>query len=92
MTEEEFSSENNKMAEQRNHNVKHVVKNHISLRVPKLNLGELKFIRFSDSSFSHSHELSSQLGYVCYFADETGAAVTVSFKLYKARRVSCCAT
>ena len=47
-----------------------------------------EFIGFSDASFANNAEFSSQPGYICLLADDSGSVVPIYFKSYKSRRVT----
>ena len=68
--------------------VRHVHENKIKVAIPKLEKDSLRVVGFSDASFAGNMDFTSQLGYICFLADESDAAVSIIFKSYKARRVT----
>lgn len=73
---------------QLNRAVRYAIQNQISLKIPNLDIGTLRIIGYSDSSFANNRDLSSQLGHICFLGDDSGAVAPIYFKSYKARRVT----
>ena len=88
ITERMFEEDQRKIVRQLNRAVRYAIQNQISLRIPALDLDTLRIIGYSDSSFANNRDLSSQLGHIGFLGDESGAAAPISFKSYKARRVT----
>ena len=94
VTEEMFSQNPKQVLQRLKIAVAFAIDNRISLHIPKLNKDTLSIIGFTDSSlkdlakFANNGDLSTQLGYVCFIGDDTGAVVPISFKSYKSRRVT----
>ena len=64
------------------------VDNRVYLRIPKLEKSSLRAIGYSDASFVNNADLSTKLGHICFLGDDTGAVIPISFKSYKAKRVT----
>ncbi len=60
----------------------------LSLRFPKLDPSSLRLIGYSDASFANNEDLTSQLGHICLLGDATGTILPLSFRSYKAKRVT----
>ena len=58
------------------------------LKFPKLDRSSLRIIGYSDAAFANNLDLTSQLGRIILLTDKSQAAVPVSFKSYKSRRVT----
>ena len=58
------------------------------LKIPKLDLGTIRIVGYSDASFANNHDLSSQLGRIILLVDDDDSAVPICFKSYKSRRVT----
>lgn len=68
--------------------IKYAVNNRFRLRIDKLGLLSLSVIGFLDSLFARKHDFSSQLGYVVFLGDPFNSVIPLSFKSYKALRVT----
>lgn len=88
MTEEVFNSEKYKLVCQLKRALKYAIEDRVSLKIPELDLSSLKVIGFSDFSFTNKHDFSSQLEYLFFLENITAAATPISFKSYKAKRVT----
>ena len=88
VTEARFKASPKAWIRRLNKAVKLALINPISLRVAKLDPNTIRVIGYSDASFANNEDLSSQLGYICFIGDDTGAVVPFHFKSYKARRVT----
>lgn len=87
VTEDRFKSDKNRIIRRLNKAVKYAVDNRIYLRIPKLDLQTLRVVGYSDASFANNHDLSTQLGVLCFLADDKGNSVPIHFKSYKSKRV-----
>ena len=47
----------------------------------------MRVVGFADASFANNHDISTQLGHLCFLVDKHNNAVPVHFKSYKSRRV-----
>lgn len=88
ITEETFEKERHALIRKLNKAVKYAVDNRLRLRINKLDRKSLRIIEFSDSSFANNRELSSQLGHIVFLGDSSNAVIPLSFKSYKARRIT----
>ena len=88
ITEEMYEEDRRKVVRQLNRTIRYAIQNQISLQIPVLNIDTLRIIGYSDSSFANNRDLSSQLGHICFLGDDSGAVAPISFKSYKARRVT----
>ena len=64
------------------------VDNRVSLQIPKLDKRTPRVIGYSDAFFANNADLSTQLDHICFLGDNTGAVIPISFKSYKAKRVT----
>ncbi len=71
-----------------NRTVRYAVQNPLSVSFPRLDFDSLQVSGFSDSSFANNRDLSSKHGYVTALSDATVNYIPLSFKPYKARRVT----
>ena len=88
VTQENFKRDKKPFINRCNKLVRHRHENKIKVAIPKLDKDALRVVGFSDASFAGNMDFTSQLGYICFLADESDAAVPIIFKSYKARRVS----
>ena len=88
VTKDIFKRDKKAVIRRCNRLVKHVHENKNKVAIPRLDKDSLKVVGFSDASFAGNMDFTSQLGYICFLADEKDAAVPIIFKSYKARRVT----
>ena len=88
VTEEMFAAKKTELVRRLNKAVKDAVDSRVKLKISKLDVSSLKFIGFSDAPIANNYDLSSQLGHVVFLGDVNGDVVPISFKSYKARRVT----
>lgn len=62
--------------------------NHIELKVYKLDRSSVRIIQFSDVSFSNNSDLFYKLECIIFLGDQINNVVPVSFRSYKARRIT----
>lgn len=86
--EEIFETNKNKLVRPLSRAVKYAVENRISLRISKLDFKCFRIIGISNALFANNHESSSQLGHVCFFGNDTGAAAPIFFKSSKVRQLT----
>jgi hypothetical protein len=55
----------------------------LPLLYPRLDLDTLKLVAYTDSSFSNNDDLSSQLGYIIFLSDSTGACQPLYYSRHK---------
>ena len=60
----------------------------MGLLFPKLDLGSLKIVRYSDASFAGNKNFSSQLGMVVLLVDKQHKACVINYASWKSRRVT----
>jgi hypothetical protein len=65
--------------------VRHVKTINLPLLYPRLDLDALKLVAYTDSSFSNNADLSSQLGYIIFLSDTTGACQPLYYSSHKSR-------
>ncbi len=87
VTEERYLTEKSKLVRQLNKATKYAVDNRISLKIPKLDRDSLRVVVFADASFANNHDLSTQLGHICFLSDWFGNSVPNDFKSYKSKRI-----
>ena len=68
--------------------IRYAHSNPAHLKFPKLDYSSLHIIGYSDAAFANNHDLSSQLGRIILLTDKNKAAIPISFKSYKSRRVT----
>lgn len=88
VTKEMFGKDKKSFIRRCNKSLKQVHEKKIKVAIPTLDKDSLKVVRHSDSSFAGNMDLTSQLGYICFLANEKNAAVPTIFKHYKACRVT----
>ncbi len=64
---------------------KYAVDNRISLKIPRLDMDSLRIVGSSDASLANNYDLSTQLGHICFLADNDGNVVPIDFKSYKSK-------
>lgn len=47
----------------------------------------LRVIGFADASFANNHDVSKQLGHICFLSDRNGNSVSIDFKPSKSKRI-----
>eukprot|EP00737_Agarophyton_chilense_P000247 gb/GEZJ01000282.1/.p1 GENE.gb/GEZJ01000282.1/~~gb/GEZJ01000282.1/.p1 ORF type:complete len:768 (+),score=79.54 gb/GEZJ01000282.1/:1785-4088(+) len=87
ITEDRYLSSPREAVKRLNRAVKFAVDNRLSLRIRKLDRNSIRVIGFSDSSFANNHDLSTQLGHICFIGDKNDSVVPIHFKSYKSKRV-----
>ncbi len=80
VTEDRFAKEPKLFIRRLNKATKYAVDSRFSLKIPKLDKDSLRVVGFSDASFASNHDLSTQLGHICFLADENGNSVPIDFK------------
>jgi Reverse transcriptase (RNA-dependent DNA polymerase) len=60
----------------------------LPLLYPRLDLDKLKLVAYTDSFFSNNDDLSSQLGYIIFLSDSTGACQPLYYSSHKSKRVT----
>lgn len=88
VTEQMSNSVKNKQACWLRRALKYAGKDGVFLEMPKLGLSSIKNIGFSDSSFSINRYHFLQLRSIWFLGAETEAAPPVSFKSWRAKRVT----
>jgi hypothetical protein len=83
-----FDSEPTKYIKDLNKIVRHVKRVRLPLLFPKLNLETLKLTVYTDSSYCNNDDLSSQLGYIIFLSDSTGACQPLHFSSHKSKSVT----
>jgi hypothetical protein len=68
--------------------VRHVKTINLPLLYPRLDLDTLKLVAYTDSSFSNNEDLVSQLGYIIFLSDSTGACQPLYYSSHKSKRVT----
>ena len=68
--------------------IRYAIANATYLKFPKLDKASLRIIGYSDAEFANNVDLSSQLGQIILLTDNTAAAIPISFKSYKSRRIT----
>lgn len=87
VTEERFNAERSGFIRRLNKATRYATDYRISLRIPKLETSSLRIIGFADASFAKNHDLSTQLGDICFLSDAAQNSVPINFKSYKSKRV-----
>ena len=59
----------------------------VSLKIPTLYQESLRVVGFADASFANNHDLSTQLGHICFLSDCYGRSVPITFNSGKSKRV-----
>jgi len=88
VTEKIFEEDRRGTIRRLNRAIKYAVDNRFTLKVPKLEKSSLRVIGFSDSSFANNADLSSQVGHICFLGDDSGSVIPITFKSYKAKRIT----
>ena len=55
------------------------------IQLTKLKTNSLRIVRYYDSAYASSHNLTSQLGRIVLAVDDSGTAAPISYKSYKSR-------
>lgn len=87
ITEERFAKEQNAVIRRLDKTTKYAVDHRVSLKIPALDQDSLRVIGFADASFANNHDLSTQLGHICFLSDAHCRSVPIAFRSYKSRRV-----
>lgn len=89
VTEERFSLEKKGLVKRMNKVVQELRKtsNH-AMKFPKLDKDTLRIVAYTDSSFANNYDLSSQLGYAVFLVDKNDNSAIISFRSFKARRIT----
>lgn len=88
LTEEMFREQPEVYIKRLNNGINFAMDNLTALKVSKLEAKSLKIFGFSDASFANNHDQSSQLGYIIFLGDRSGAVVPLLFRSYNARRIT----
>ena len=88
VTEKMFEEKPKDMIVRLNKAVKYATGNRVRLKVPKLDKKSVRVVGFADSSFANNADLSSQLGQIIFLVDKFGNSAPITFKSYKARRIT----
>lgn len=88
VTEAKFDSSKREFLKRLNRAVKFADDHRVSLKIRKLDKESLRIIGFSDASFANNDDLTSQLGHIVFLGDKNIHFVPLTFKSYKARRVT----
>ena len=59
-----------------------------AMKFPKLEKESLRIVAYTDSSFANNYDLSSQLGYAVFLVDGNQNSALISFRSFKAKRVT----
>ena len=68
--------------------IRYATNNIACIKFPQLDPSSVKLIGYSDAAFANNFDLSSQLGYIILLTDKNNAAIPISFKSYKSKRVT----
>ena len=68
--------------------IRYAINNIACIKFPQLDQSSVKLIGYSDAAFANNFDLSSQLGYIILLTDKNNAAIPISFKSYKSKRVT----
>ena len=88
VTRERFEEDRRNVVQRVNRTVEYVQDTPACIRFPKLNEDGIHVFGILDASFASNLDSTSQLGYLCFLADNSGNVVPIYFKSYKARRVT----
>lgn len=88
ITEQKFVDDKRYCVKRLNKSIRYATFNKVSLQFPKLDVAMLRLITFSDASLSNNDDYTSQLEHICFIGDASGRVFPLSFKSYKARRVT----
>ena len=88
VTEDKFMQNKRVLTKRLNKAVKYAVSNRFSLAILKLDHDSVRIVGFSDASFAHNDDFTSQLGHICFLSDSHGKVAPISFKSYKSKRVT----
>jgi Reverse transcriptase (RNA-dependent DNA polymerase) len=87
-TKDLFATKPTEYIKELNRIVRHVKTINLPLLYPRLDLDTLKLVAYTDSSFSNNEDLSSQLGYIIFLSDSTGACQPLYYSSHKSKRVT----
>lgn len=84
VTDELFYNDGATLIRRLNRAARYVNDNSIALNTPKLNKRSMRIIGYSDASFANNHDLSMELGHICFLVHEEGIAVPMDLRSYEA--------
>ena len=88
VTRERFGENEQDIGKRVNRTVRYVQETPACICFQKLSKVYLYVLGLSDALFASNLDSTSQLGYICLLADNTGNVIPIQFKSYKARRVT----
>ena len=89
ITVQHFSENVSANLQRLNFAIRYATNNVACLKFPKLDSPSIKIIGYSDAAIAtNNFDLSSELGYIILLMDKNNAAIPVSFKSYKSKRVT----
>ena len=89
LTEPKFNEDTRLHIKSLNAIVTHLHSNEpVLLKFPKLDMNTIWIQVYSDASFATNKDLSSQIGYIIFLADDFGKCQPIAWSSHKARRVT----
>ena len=80
VTEDRYLAEQPTLVRRLNRATRYAVDNRVSLKISTLEQKSPRVVGFADASFANNHDLSTQLGHICFLVDDQGRSVPISFK------------
>lgn len=85
--EDMFNAYSKQYTRRLNRGITFTLKSQITIRIPKMRNDLLRIVCHSGPSVANNHDLTSQLGHIVIFTDQTGSDIQFAYRAYKSRRV-----
>ncbi len=87
VNEDRYLPEQPEIVRRLNRATRYAAEHRVSLKIAAVDQESLGVVGFADASFANNHDLSTQLGHICFLTDGHSRSVPISFKSYMSKRV-----